>query len=138
MKKLMLMLVAMMTLSFAIQNDANAQTKKKPAHKHQMVYGQKGSGDNDGTLPSEDKPLKKSKKRGDCSLYMDNFTGYYVDVWVENQYLGRLSPYATSVRMDVWTPGNWTKWYAKTAGGTYYWSNDSYCNDKRVFTINLK
>ncbi len=136
MKKLLFMVIAVMGLTLAFQNQGYAQ--KTMAKKKVMVYGKSGGGDMDMTTPSEDKVRPKSKKRGYCYLYLDNFTGYYVDVWVENQYQGRLSPYATSVRFDVWTPGNWTKWYAKSAGGSYYWSNDSYCNDSRVFTINLK
>ena len=130
----MLIAVAIIGLSIGYSSQSYAQKKggKVP------VYGKKGAGKENLTIPNEDKPREKKKKRGDCYLYLDNFTGYYVDVWVEDQYQGRLSPYATSVRFDVWTPGNWTHWYAKSAGGTYYWSNDSYCNDSRVFTINLK
>ena len=133
MKKLLLLFIAVMGLTLAFQTQSFAQAKKKV-----VVYGKSGSGDKDVTVPSEDQVRPKSKKRGYCYLYLDNYTGYYVDVWVEGQYQGRLSPYATSVRFDVWTPGNWTHWYAKTAGGTYYWENSSYCNDSRVFTINLK
>ena len=135
MKKVMLVAIAIISLSIGFSNQSNAQTKMK---KKVMVYGKQGAGKENLTVPSEDKPRAKSKKRGYCYLYLDNFTGYYVDVWVEDQYQGRLSPYATSVRFDVWTPGNWTHWYAKTAGGTFYWTNDSYCNDSRVFTIDLK
>ena len=133
MKKVMLIAIAIIGLSIVYSSQSYAQAKKKVA-----VYAKQGGGKGTLTVPSEDKPREKSKKRGYCYLYLDNYTGYYVDVWVENQYQGRLSPYATSVRFDVWTPGNWTHWEAKTAGGTYYWTNDSYCNDSRVFTINLK
>ena len=134
MKQLMLTLVVVMGLSLAFQTESFAQTTKKKV----MVYGKPGTGNKDVAAPSGDEVRPKSKKRGTCYLYLDNFTGYYVDVWVEDQYQGRLSPYATSVRFDVWTPGNYTKWYAKTAGGTYYRTNNSYCNDNRAFTINLK
>lgn len=133
MKKLMLIAIAIFGLTVTFSTQSYAQAKKKVA-----VYAKPGSGDGKGSAPSSDEVRPKKKTRGTCYLYLDNFTGYYVDVWVEDQYQGRLSPYATSVRFDVWTPGNWTKWYAKTAGGTYYWENNSYCNDNRVFTINLK
>ena len=133
MKKLLLFFIVVLGLSLVFQSQSFAQTKKKIA-----VYGKSGSGDKNMSAPSEDQVRPKSKKRGTCYLYLDNYTGYYVDVWVEDQYQGRLSPYATSVKFDVWTPGDWTKWYAKSAGGSYYWENSSYCNDSRVFTINLK
>jgi hypothetical protein len=135
MKHLMLTLIAVVGLTLAFQSQSFAQTAPK---KKVMVYGKQGTGGKELSTPSGDEARPKAKKRGTCFLYLDNYTGYYVDVWVEDQYQGRLSPYATSVRFDVWTPGNYTHWYAKTAGGTYYWTNDSYCNDNRAFTINLK
>ena len=149
MKKLMLA-AAIFGLSFGFQNSF-AQEKKEETKKTEMktttktksdgskkkvvVNGKKGEGSKHLTPPGDDQPLKKH--RGSCYMYMDNYTGYYVDIYVEDKYMGRLSPYATSVRFDVWVPGNWTHWYAQTAGGTYYWTNDSYCNDSRVFTLNL-
>jgi hypothetical protein len=138
MKKLVFIVMAIFGLTFAMQNNAFAQPKKTT--KRVQVYGTQGAGSGaDLSVPSGDEVReKKSKSRGYCYLYMDNYTGYYIDIWVEGQYQGRLSPYATSVRFDVWTPGNYTRWYARTAGGTYSWSNDSYCNDSRVFTINLR
>ena len=103
--------IAIVSLSIVLQYDSYAQAKKKV-----MVMGKDGAGDSKLMVPTEDEVRPKSKKRGYCYLYLDNYTGYYVDVWVEDQYQGRLSPYATSVRFDVWTPGNYTHWYAKSAG----------------------
>ena len=147
MKKLMLM-AAIAGLSLGIQQsfaqdkkDDKAKTDQaKPVAKKKVavIATTTAPAGKTLTVPNEDKPREKSKKRGYCYMYMDNYTGYYVDIWVEDQYQGRLSPYATSVRFDIWTPGSWAHWYAKSAGGTYYWSNDSYCNDSRVFTLNLK
>lgn len=135
MKKIFFLTMAVIGLSLAATTDAAAQ--KQPTKKV-AVYGTKSSGGNTMQAPTKDEARAKNTKRGSCYVWFDNFTGYYVDIWVEGYYQGRLSPYATSVRIDVWTPGNWTKWTAKTAGGTYSWSNDSYCNDSRQFTINLK
>ena len=139
MKKLVIIVIAIFGLTFALQSNSFAQAAK--AKKKVAVYGVKteASSSSELSLPTGDEVREKKKgSRGYCYLYLDNYTGYYIDIWVEGQYQGRLSPYATSVRFDVWTPGNYTKWYARTAGGTYSWSNDSYCNDSRVFTINLK
>ena len=135
MKKVMLIAIAIIGLMIGSQSQSYAQVKAKKV----AVFGKKMEASGDLSSPSDDQPRPKaSKKRGYCYLTLDNYTGYYVDVWVESQYQGRLSPYATSVRFDIWTPGNWTKWEAWTAGKTYYWSNSSYCNDSRTFTINLK
>jgi hypothetical protein len=148
MKKLMLM-AAIVGLSLGIHaqdktkektKDGVTTTKTKDGGKKKVMVEGTTTAPAGKTLstPAGDAPVSKPKKRGYCYMKMDNYTGYYVDIWVEDTYMGRLSPYATSVQFDVWVPGNWTHWYAKTAGGTYYWSNDSYCNDSRTFTLNLK
>ena len=134
MRKFLFLLGCTFCLATALQTKGYSQ-KKAP---RVMVYGKQGSGDTDLILPEEDKPRIKNKKRGTCYLYLDNYTKYFVDVWVEKEYQGRLSPNTIAVRFDVWTAGNWTHWSAKTVGKSYYWKNDSYCNDRRVFRINLK
>lgn len=131
MKTIFIILIACICIG---QNDVYAQMRM-PAKKV-TVKAKSGSSEN-VTQPTDEKPREKSKKRGYCYVWFDNPTGYYVDVWVEDIYQGRLAPYSNSVRIDVWTPGDWTKWYAQTAGGTYSWSNNSYCNDSRRFTITL-
>jgi len=134
MRKIITITIAVMGLCIALQTESFAQEKAKKV----PVYATQGNGGKDMQRPAEDKPRPKTAKRGSCHLYLDNYTGYYLDVWVEDIYQGVLAPYATSVRIDVWTPGNYTHWYVRTTGGTYSWSNDSYCNDHRVFTLNIK
>ena len=133
MKKLVFLTIAIIGLTVVFGNKATAQAapKKKVAVIAQEVKEKKD-------LPGPQGGPREKKTRGYCYAYFDNFTGHYVDVWVEGIYQGRLSPYATSVRIDVWVPGNWTKWYAETTDKSLYWSNSSYCNDSRVFTLNLK
>lgn len=133
MKKLVFLTIAIVGLTVAFSNKATAQAapKKKVAVIAQEVKEKKD-------LPGPEGGPRAKKTRGYCYAYFDNFTGHYVDIWVEGIYQGRLSPYATSVRIDVWVPGNWTKWYAETTDKSLYWSNSSYCNDSRVFTLNLK
>ena len=80
---------------------------------------------------------EKSKKAGYCYLYIENTTGYFVDLWIEEIYLGRLSPYSGVLRFDAQSAA-WNKWYAKTAGGKFLWSNTSYCNDARFFSLQDK
>ena len=132
MKKVLFLLIAVFGLSLAFSNTAKAQTqRKKVAVTAQEVKEKKD-------MPGPDGGVRKKKTRGYCYAYFDNYTGHYVDIWVEGIYQGRLSPYATTVRIDVWVPGNWTKWYAETTDKSLYWSNSSYCKDSRVFTLNLK
>jgi hypothetical protein len=133
MKKLVFLTLAIIGLTVAFGNKATAQAAPK---KKVVVIAQEVKEKKD--LPGPDGGPREKKTRGYCYAYFDNFTGHYVDIWVEGIYQGRLSPYATSVRIDVWVPGNWTKWYAETTDKSLYWSNSSYCNDSRVFTLNLK
>ncbi len=133
MKKLVFLMFAIIGLTVAFGNKAMAQA---PAKKKVAVIAQEVKEKKD--LPGPEAGPREKKTRVYCYAYFDNFTGHYVDIWVEGIYQGRLSPYATSVRIDVWVPGNWTKWYAETTDKSLYWSNSSYCNDSRVFTLNLK
>ena len=135
MKRMIFMTLTVIGLTLAFGNNVNAQDKQAAAGKEVKIAGQKVT-DKKNLPTATDNPREK-KTRGFCYVYFNNPTGYYVDIWVENIYQGRLSPYAKSVRIDVWVPGNWTKWYAQTAGGTYYWTNSSFCNDSRVFTVSL-
>ncbi|HEY5464976.1 MAG TPA: hypothetical protein VIJ95_17065 [Hanamia sp.] len=135
MRKILFISAILFAFMLLAQNNANAQAKAPT--KTVTVKAKSGSSGMNVMQPNDNKPREKSKKRGSCYVWFDNPTGYYVDVWVEDIYQGRLAPYSTSVRIDVWTPGDWTKWYAQTTGGSYYWSQNSYCDDSRTFTITL-
>lgn len=71
--------------------------------------------------------------RGSCCLNFDNYTGYYVDVWVDGTYRGRVSPYDYD---GLCVGDGYTTWYAETAGGTYYWEGSGNCSG--TYTLNLK
>jgi hypothetical protein len=129
--------ISVVLFAFLAMVNTNSYAQAQSPTKDVTVKAKKGSSGMNAMQPNDNKPREKSKKRGYCYLWFDNPTGYYVDIWVEDIYQGRLAPYATSVRIDVWTPGDWSKWYAQTAGGSYYWTNTSYCNDSRKFTITL-
>ena len=64
---------------------------------------------------------RENNTRGYCYAYFDNFTGHFVDLWIEGIYQGRIAPYATSVRIDIWVPGNWAKWYMETTDKKQCW-----------------
>ncbi len=130
----MLMVVAVLGLTLAFQNQSYAQTKARKV----VTVKAKTPSNSEMNAPSEDNARPaSSKKRGACYLYFDNPTGYYVNVWVGGEYQGQLPPYSSSNRVNVWTAGNLTRWDARTIGGTYQWGNDSYCNDNRGWKITL-
>ncbi len=130
-------LISAILVTFCCMANLRVDAQSKAPTKDVIVKAHKGSSGMHVMQPNDDKPRERSKKRGYCYVWFDNPTGYYIDIWVEDIYQGRLAPYSSSVRIDVWTPGDWTKWYAQTSGGTYYWSNNSFCNDSRKFTITL-
>jgi len=86
-------------------------------------------------LTGPDSNPREKKTRGYCYIYYDNHTGSFVDIWIEGIYQGRVSPYATSVRLDVWVPGNWTNIYMQTTDGKLSWKATGYCNDSRVLSL---
>ncbi len=120
--------VAMMVLSI---NFSNAQTKGVD------VIGQKVEASRGAVKherPTEDVVAPKDTTRGPvCCLGFDNYTGYYIDVWVDGTYRGRVTPYEYD---DLCVTGGITSWYAETAGGSYYWNGSGDCQGS--FNIKLK
>ena len=100
MRKVFFVSAILLAFLFIIKGDLYAQVKSPT--KNVTVKAMRGSSGMNVTQPT-DKPREKSKKRGYCYIWFDNPTGYYVDIWVEDIYQGRLAPYSTSVRIDVWT-----------------------------------
>ena len=85
MKKLVFLTLAIIGLTVAFGNKATAQAapKKKVAVIAQPVTEKKD-------LPGPDGGPREKKTRGYCYAYFDNYTGHYVDIWVEGIYQGRL------------------------------------------------
>ncbi|MFN5169080.1 MAG: hypothetical protein ACK5DD_05615 [Cyclobacteriaceae bacterium] len=87
---------------------------------------EKSRGASQRALPDDSKPtVKPDKSRGSCCLEFDNYTGYYIDVWVDNAYRGRVAPWDLG---SICVGNGYTTWYAETAGGTYSWSDSGQCN----------
>ncbi|MGB3345616.1 MAG: hypothetical protein WBA61_17025 [Aequorivita sp.] len=108
------------------------QAQSKP----QDVFGQKVEatrGAQKHERPDDNVQMPKpDKSRGACCLNFDNYTGYYIDVWVDDVYRGRVSAYDEG---NVCVYDGYTTWYAETAGGTYYWNGKGECQGS--FNIKL-
>ena len=110
--------------------NVNAQTAKKASKsvvlKSQKVENSRGENPNiKTTAPTTDKKVDKS--RGDlCQINFDNYTGYYVNVYVDGNYQGQVGPYGSGNVYVV--DGSYTTIYCQTAGGTYYWSTSGTCD----------
>lgn len=105
-------------------NYSNAQQKGVD------VMGQKvesSRGDVKHERPTKDVEAPLENTRGPvCCLGFDNYTGYYLDVWVDDIYRGRVAPYNYD---ELCVTGGFTTWYVETAGGTYYWNGSGDCQD---------
>ncbi|MGH2565499.1 MAG: hypothetical protein ACRDE5_13365, partial [Ginsengibacter sp.] len=88
--------ISAILFAFLWMVNSNAYAQSKAPNKDVVVKAKKGSSGEKVMQPGDDKPREKSKKRGYCYVWFDNPTGYYVDIWVEDIYQGRLAPYATS------------------------------------------
>jgi hypothetical protein len=62
-----------------------------------------------------------------CIVKLDNWTGLYIDVWVDKIYKGRLNPWSES---QVIVGTKWTEIYCKTMGQTYEWSAEGDCQEE--------
>jgi len=127
MKKHLFLFVALLVIGLGFT--ANAQVK--PKLKKQSI-----SANAQSTPTTEVDGLQKAmnmknspvmKDRGDVygpnysDVVIDNWTGYYIDIYVDNSYRGTVSPWDKKV---TWAIPGATKLYAKAVfdDGTYlYW-----------------
>ncbi|MBN1198892.1 MAG: hypothetical protein JXA23_06040 [Bacteroidales bacterium] len=68
-------------------------------------------------------PAKEDKSRGDvypgyCDVVIDNWTGWYIDIYIDGSYRGQIKPWDKRVTWAI--PGN-TKLYAEAPGTSFYW-----------------
>ncbi|PLX08024.1 MAG: hypothetical protein C0596_08735 [Marinilabiliales bacterium] len=54
-------------------------------------------------------------------------TGYYIDVWVDKAYMGRLNPWENT---ELILPEGYTDVYCRTLDETYQWGSASNFNEQ--------
>jgi len=80
-----------------VSNVSYAQAKKKKTVevKSKSVDANRGENPNIKTgPPTEDKAEEKSRAAL-CSIFFDNYTGLYINIYVDGNYKGQLSPYGS-------------------------------------------
>jgi type II secretory pathway pseudopilin PulG len=115
---------------------AQAKQKKNVDAKSAVFEKTRGADENIKTAkPGDDTPKAKVEKtRGEsCYIYVNNYTGYSIDIYVDGDWMGTIAAYATAYTTTY--PGN-TKFYAKSIGGTRYWG-PSYFDCQYEYTWNL-
>ncbi len=79
-------------------------------------------------IPDTDEEIEQPVLSGhSCVVKVDNWTGHYIDIWIDSLYKGRLDPWA-SKQMII--GGNWTEVYCRTIGKTYQWKSSGACNEE--------
>lgn len=92
------------------------------------------------TAPGNDKnPMPASKKKGnekasakECEIIFDNYTGYFIEVYVDGMYKGTVGEWGT---LYVTVRGGYKKIYALTTGGTKEWKAEGSCEGNYVWKL---
>jgi len=145
MKKSLLLAGTLLLVGLMYQTSVSAQGK--PARKKQTIEAKAISTPNADVdklkrPENEKKPKPEVKSRGDVygsnysDIVIDNYTGYYMDIYVEGNFRGTVAPYDKRVTWAI--PGN-NKLYAKTvfSDGSYLYWGPSYVNTGYSYTWKL-
>lgn len=112
---------------FLVSNVMNAQ---------QVINGNKvvkSRGVSEYVIPSGDVAIAKPViSRGGCVVKFDNWTGYYIDLWVDKVYKGRLNPWENS---QLVLPEGYAEVYCRSMGETYQWQSSGECNEEFLLKL---
>ncbi|MDD2385382.1 MAG: hypothetical protein PHP52_01210 [Bacteroidales bacterium] len=112
---------------FCFANFANAQTELNAT---KVV---KSRGVSEYVIPTGDVAIEKPiLSRGGCIIKLDNWTGFYVDLWVDKMYKGRLNPWEGS---QLVLPEGYAEVYCRTLGDTYQWQSSGECNEEFLLKL---
>jgi hypothetical protein len=134
MKKLFILSI----LFLGLINCAHAQQKAKKVIELTAKKVTKSRGENPNIKKDvslcdiKDVPVAKpAKSRGDyCAITFDNWTGYYILVYVDGIYRGMVSPWSQD---DLTLGSGYTTVYCRTPQSTYEWSGEGNCDGEYTF-----
>jgi len=122
-------LALILTFSATLFTTTFAQEKKSVEITGKVVEKSRGENPNiEFQVPkNDDNPVPKpEKERGAyCGIDFENWTGYYVEIYVNGYYKGTLGPWETG---SVTVYAGYTTIYCITSGGTLEWYNDGSCD----------
>lgn len=117
MKRKIIGILAAGCMLLAFSTTASAQKKVTVKVTQQKVDASRGANSNvKSDAPTTDAP--ESKSRGTCMIDFTNYTGYYINIYVDGYYKGQLSPYGKGT---VYVGDGYTTIYGLSAGGTIEW-----------------
>ena len=67
-----------------------------------------------------------------CDIKFENWTGYYIDIYVDGTYEGTVSPWQDFYAYEY---SGYKSIYCETIGGSYYWSDYGNCDGDFTFKM---
>ena len=123
MKKVMPVILFLFIGALLTSLNLSAQEKKVIETKG-AIYTEIRGGDPNIAVPKPTgdqvtpKPEETASRTDYCKVYIDNWTGYTIDVYIDGEYAGSVAAWETAYG---WAIAGKTKLYAKSIGGTVYW-----------------
>lgn len=131
MKQTIIGVFAAVSMLLAFSIDSSAQKKISVKVTSKTVEANRGANPNiKSGAPTTDNPVSKS--RGTCSVYFSNYTGLYINIYVDGYYKGQLSPYGGGT---VYVGDGYTTIYCLSAGGTRDWSASGNCSGSYTYRL---
>lgn len=132
-----LLLSITLFLGVTMLSNIYAQEKKSVDITAQKVEKSRGENPNiEFSVPNTDdnpEPQPEKERGAYCGIDFENWTGYYVEVYVNSIYRGTLAPWSKS---SLTVYAGYTTIYCITTGGTYEWANTGSCD--YYFTYKLR
>ena len=110
----------------------HAQKKITRTIKAATVNDPRGENPNIKTDPPTADSEELSPRGQDCQVKFSNYTGYYVNVYIDGYYRGQLSPWGGGT---VMVASGYTSIYCITAGKTLEWREAGDCKNKYNFKL---
>lgn len=133
MKKSILGMLAAGCMLLAFSSATYAQKKVSRTLKAATVDASRGANPNiKSDAPTTDAAVSQARGGASCSIYFSNYTGYYVNIYVDGYYKGQLSPWGGGT---VVVGDGYTSIYCITAGRTLEWSDAGNCYGSYTFRL---
>lgn len=84
------------------------------------------------TVPAPSSRGGDASRGAYCDIKFENWTGYYIDIYVDGTYQGTVSPWQDYYAYEY---SGYKSIYCETVGGTYYWSDNGNCDGEYTFKM---
>jgi hypothetical protein len=140
MKKTLLLAVIFTAATLFNVSNAFAQQKDKKVIDVKSAKVEKSRGENSNikqARPTTDvaAPQPEKSRGEDCTIGFDNYTGYYIDVYVDGIYRGTMAPWENERRLYLYS--GYKSIYCITAGLEYEWKASGTCDGYYYYKVQM-